>query len=279
MDQKTTREIDETAASWSYAELWDRFPIPARPDDEEIALEESAIRKSGKTASEIDLMILGSTIEYRSLCQKLGIAPDVIDFSQDNFDSLTAYSSEKFTNEHFIERDWLEVDKHDFYDFILGHRPFNVIRRDQIDTLFQHMHDSLKTGGVFFCRGNVKFVDDKDRLDSIVDKWGRAQDRPYRLFSYLEVPLYSHCADSEGYLDYPKARETIKKYFDDGKITESDYKDIAPLISMPAGTKFISCVPKKELEESIAKAGFSSAEWLFTSHEFTSNMPIIKLTR
>lgn len=35
-----TREVDDLGAHWSYAELWDTYPIPSRPDSEELALEE-----------------------------------------------------------------------------------------------------------------------------------------------------------------------------------------------------------------------------------------------
>ena len=279
MGKSQIREIDETTASWSYAELWDKYPIPARPDDEEIALEEKDITASGKAPQEICLMILGSTIEYRSLCKKLGVAPYVVDFAKENFDSLTSYATEAYEHEHFVEADWLAITYENLFDYILGHRPFNVIRHDQVLTLFKKMYAALKAGGVFFCRGNVKFPDHQDTLAELIDKWAFASNRPYRLFSYLEVALYIHCSDKQGYLDYPKARATIKAFHDQGKISDADYKDIQLLISMPAGTKFRGYVPQAELEKHIKAAGFQKIEWLLTSHEFTQNMPIIKLTK
>ncbi|MFA5954254.1 MAG: class I SAM-dependent methyltransferase [Patescibacteria group bacterium] len=273
------REIDETTASWSYAELWDKYPIPARPDDEELEIEKKEILASDKSPSEMNVMILGSTIEYRSLCKKIGTRPYVVDFAKENFDALTSYAEEKFEQEHFVEADWLEINYQNYFDFILGHRPFNVIRRDQVRLLFQKMYDSLKVGGVFFCRGNVLFPTNNSDLMEAVNKWGLVAERPYRLFSYLEVPLYIHCADKEGYLDYPKARMVIKQLHEQGKMSDEDYKDIQPLISMAAGTKFRSYVTKEEIQKNIEAAGFNKVEWLFTSHEFTRNMPIIKLTK
>ena len=141
------------------------------------------------------------------------------------------------------------------------------------------MHHSLKPGGIFFCRGNVKFPGDPDRLESLIEKWGKVAERPFRLFSYIEVALYIHCADTDGYLDYPKARKTISDYHGKGLISDDDYRDILPLISMPAGTKFRSYIKNEELEKHIKEAGFKKIEWLFTSHEFTKNMPIIKLIK
>ena len=100
------------------------------------------------------------------------------------------------------------------------------------------MNAALKKGGIFFCRGNVMPPDYEDQLDRIIDTWAFAPNRPFRLFSYLEVALYFHCADELGYLDYPTARETIRQYHEEGKISDADYNDIRPLISMPEGTKF-----------------------------------------
>jgi len=242
-------------------------------------MEEDAIRGMSKKPSDMSLMILGSTIEYRSLCRKLGIKPHVVDFSRANFDALSAYSKEKFTDEIFVESDWLQIPFTETFDVILGHRPFNVIRHDQVGVFFKKMHDSLKKEGVFFCRGNVRFPGDQDHLALLVEQWGKAATRPHRLFSYLEVPLYMHCADARGYLDYPKARDVIRKFHEQKFINDSDYEDIQPLISMPEGTKFRSFIAKEELEEHIRAAGFRSIEWLLTSHTFTKNMPIIKLIK
>jgi hypothetical protein len=279
MSKTPPQEIESNAATWSYAELWDKFPIPARPDAEELALEEQEIALRMKQNPDLSLLILGSTIEYRSLAKRLGIVPHVVDFSAENFASLTAYASERFEEEKFVQSDWLEIPFQDKFQVILGHRPFNVIRHDQVETLFRKIHEALQEGGVCFCRGNVTFPEDQDTLDELIRTFGKAKDRPYRLFSYLEVPLYIHCADSRGYLDYPKARAVMQRYHEMGLVTDEDYADIRPLISMADGTKFRSFIPIGELEEHIRAAGFRDIERIFTSHSFTKNMPIFKLTK
>ena len=274
-----SRQVDDPTATWSYSELWNKFPIPARPDSEELVIEGESIKNCGKLGADIELMILGSTIEYRSLANKLSITPHVVDFSKQNFDILSSYSQEVFDHEQFIESDWLQIEYKNKFDFILGHRPFNVVRHDQIDTLFTKMYEALLPGGTFFCRGNVLFADSYIDIEAIREKWAFVSNRPYPLFSYLEVALYIQCSDDMGYLDYPKAQAIVDTWFQEEKITEQDYKQVRPLISLPAGTKFRSSVKKEELENCITKVGFASVEWLFTSHEFTKNMPILKLTK
>jgi len=277
--KKIKKQIDDLNASWSYAELWDKFPVPARPGKSELAIYEKAIRAKQKAVKNVSLLVLGSTIEYRSLAKKFNIIPDVADFSRENFESLTAYAKEKFKKERFIEIDWLKIKDVGKYDFILGHRPANVIRHDQVPILFKIMYQALKIGGTFFCRGNIWFSGDRDRLDAIIKKWGKTKNRPYPLFTYIEVALYFRCADKRGYLNYPKARAVVKIWRENGFVSEKDYRQISPLISMPAGTKFRGLIKKAEMTRSAQKAGFKKIQWLFTPEEFNRNMPIIKFTK
>ena len=102
----STREVDDLGAHWSYAELWDAFPIPSRPDSEELAHEEKYLTRL--RPENVSLMILGSTIEYRSLCKRLGIRPHVIDFSRDNFDSLSSYSKKNLPMKRLSSRTGLQ---------------------------------------------------------------------------------------------------------------------------------------------------------------------------
>jgi len=271
--------MKKSKAEWDYAELWDKFPLPAKPCPEELKIEEEEIRNRQKKGRGIELLILGTTNPYRSLAKKLGINPYVADFSKDNYDSLTAYSDEKFENEHFMLTDWLHIDDKNKYDVMLGHRCFNCIRPGLVKEFFIRMYNALKPGGVFFCRGNVLCPEDEDKLERLVDKWAFKKGRELPLFAYLEVELYFRCADKEGYVDYPKARKKVDVWFAEGRISKEDYKLAKMLVSLPAGTLFRGKVTKEEIESAIEAAGFKSAEWMRVSKDFGGSMPIIKLVK
>ena len=269
----------EPLASWNYAELWNKFPIPARPCPDELALLESELKSMQRNVSEIQMLILGSTIEYRSLAKKLNIIPQVADFSRENFEALTNYSSEKFDDEIFTEADWLNLNDENKHDVILGHRAINVIEYTQLKNLFSAMYRALKPGGIFFCRGNVRFPHDADKLESIRAKWAFKKVRPYPLFTYIEVELYFHCADRYGYVDYPKARKIIDSWFNEKKISKEDYDLAYLLVSMSDEARFRGLIKQAEVIEAYTAAGFEKVEWLKCGHEFDENMPIIKLIK
>ena len=273
-------EKDENPiASWNYAEVWDKFPIPARPCDGELTFLESELISILKQKGELNVLILGSTIEYRSLLNRLDIVPHVVDFSRENFDALSDYSEEKFENEHFIEVDWLKLQDIEKYDIIIGHRAINVIEHDQMKNFFEVMYKALKSDGVFYCRGNIFSPEHKSSLEEVVNSWRKNKDDKYPFFSHIEVELYFYCADKNGYVDYGQARKLVDRWYEEKKKKKKDYELAKLLVSMPDDARFRGLVHKEEIENAYAKCNFSNEGWLVCGHDFGKNMPIMKLVK
>ncbi len=275
MNDDTSGFADDEAASWDYAELWDKFPVPARPSEEELQLLEEDMSGIDNEKT----LILGSTIEYRSLCKRLGIKPNVADFERSHYEILTSYSEEKFEGENFLEIDWLNIEDENFYDVIIGHRAINVIGKEVLEQFFERMHRSLKPGGIFYCKGNILYDNESDRFDELISNWAFKEGRKYPLFSYIEVDLYFHTADRNGYVEYPKARAVVDKLIEDKRCPKEDYDLIKLLVSMSEDARFRGLIQEKEIRDIISKVGFSSSDWITLDKDICSNMPIIKLTK
>ncbi|HLC60568.1 MAG TPA: hypothetical protein VJJ52_03995 [Candidatus Nanoarchaeia archaeon] len=263
----------QEVANWNYGQVWDKFPVPARPSKEELKFLEKELRRIKPK----NVLILGSTIEYRRLCKKLRTIPFVADFSKSNYEMLTKYSKEKFLKEHFLEIDWLQIKDKNKYDVILGHRAFNVIGKSMTNKFFSVMFEALKPEGIFYCKGNLQF-NNEDNLLQLIRKYAYRKRRKYNLFSYIEVQLYFHCSDKNGYVDYPKARKLMEKLYEKGNISNEDYDLIKILISMSSQARFRGKIPIKEIKSAIKSAGFKD-DWIFMDKEICSNMPIIKLAK
>lgn len=262
-------------ASWDYAQIWDKFPVPARPSKEELEFLEKEI----SSVPNAEVLILGSTIEYRSMCKRLGIAPHVADFERSNYEILTSYAKEKFENERFLEVDWLDIEDENKYDVIIGHRAINVVGKEVLQRFFERMLKALKPGGIFYCKGNILYSDEKDQFNELVDEWAFKKDREYPLFSYLEVNLYFHTADKDGYVIYPKAREVVDQLLKDKRCSQEDYNLIKMLVSMSEEARFRGLIHEKEIRDILGKVGFSKSEWIVLDKEICQNMPIIKLKK
>lgn len=265
----------DDAASWDYAQIWDKFPVPARPSKEELEFLEQGLA----AVPNANVLILGSTIEYRSLCKRLGIAPVVADFEKSHYDTLTKYAQETFPSEKFLEIDWLEVNDVDTYDVIVGHRPFNVIGKEVMPRFFERMRRALKPGGIFYCKGNILYNNERERFDELVDTWAFAKNREYPLFSYVEVHLYFHTADPDGYVVYPKARAVVDQLIKDKRCSREDYELMRLLVSMSEKARFRGLITEQEVRATVDTVGFSGNEWVILDKDICQNMPIIKLKK
>ena len=259
--------------TWTYAQLWNLFPIPARPCSKELAVIRRELRKKAKNSK---VLILGSTIEYRTLCKRLGIKTVVADFSRKNFEQLTSYSNEDYYNEEFREIDWMKITDNNNFDFILGHRIFNVIRRNDIQKMFQIMHKALKPGGVFFCRGNIFDKEYAGKMVEFLDHWSFAK-RKFPLFTYIEVALYMNSCDQQKYVKYSKCRKIVEAWRLAKKISQQDFDEIMPLISMGKKARFRTA-ECNEIKKAYQAVGFK-AKWITTGDEFAEQMPIIRLEK
>lgn len=262
-------------ASWDYAQIWDKFSVPARPSKEELQF----LEKDIASMPHDNILILGSTIEYRSMCKRLGIAPYVADFEKAHYEILTSYAKEKFENEHFLEVDWLEITDENKYNVIVGHRPINVIGKEVLQRFFERMHKALKPGGIFYCKGNILYNNEQEYFNELVDKWAFAKNREYPLFSYIEVNLYFHTADKDGYVVYPQARKTVDQLLADKRCSQEDYNLIKMLVSMSEEARFRGLIHEKEVRDTINKVGFFKSEWIILDKDICQNMPIIKLKK
>ena len=55
----------------------------------------------------VDVLILGATVELRSMCHKHGVNAHIVDFSKKFYDILSEQSMEYRGKEIFYEQDWL----------------------------------------------------------------------------------------------------------------------------------------------------------------------------
>ncbi|MBT3834830.1 hypothetical protein HOF56_01130 [Candidatus Peribacteria bacterium] len=273
-DDKTPFTPDDIA-SWDYAQIWNKFPVPARPSKEELEFLEKEISHIPHE----NLLILGSTIEYRSICKHFGIQPDVADFDQSNYEILTSYSKEKFENENFLATDWLEIDDENKYDIIIGHRAINVVGKEVLQQFFKRMHKALKPGGVFYCKGNILYNNEEECFNELLDKWAFAKNRKHPLFSYIEVNLYFYTADKDGYVVYPETRKVVDQLVADKRCSQEDYNLIKMLVSMSEEARFRGLIHEKEIRDIISNVGFSESEWIVLDKDICQNMPILKLRK
>lgn len=102
------------------ASQWGLFIPPARPSLSELVIFEKYLIKLKQKKSDCLVGILGSTVEFRDLCQVYNINYYCIDYNKDNFKELKQYMRHKDTDKHVIVADWREMKLNKKFDMVIG---------------------------------------------------------------------------------------------------------------------------------------------------------------
>ena len=117
------------------AEYWHKLPAPARPWLSEVAwFEKYALEK--KSQGKLDVLILGSTVEFRSMLHKYGMNVHVVDFSKEFYNILTETQKDKLEytgEEKFYEENWLTMDLEKEFDMAQVGKAAAVFDRIKLD--------------------------------------------------------------------------------------------------------------------------------------------------
>ena len=156
---------DQIKGDWKVGlvQHWKYYLPPARasPSDLEFIKNKilEKISKYDGDKSKVNVLVLGSTSEYRNLCGELGISCYCFDFSKYNHEYLGKEVKNK-PKEVFVEGNWLDgipkvLKKEDKglkgekFDIILADNVLNVTVRKQHQALFATISKLLKEGGLF----------------------------------------------------------------------------------------------------------------------------------
>lgn len=137
-----------TKPNWqpTKVEFWQHLPAPARPWASEVEWFEK-YAKEKKEQNKKDVLILGSTVEFRSMLHKHGMNVHIVDFSHKYYDILTQTQPErmKYTGaETFYEQNWVSMDLGKQFDLIFGDWVPGVLHTKEYDAFFTNIIKHLK---------------------------------------------------------------------------------------------------------------------------------------
>lgn len=123
----------------SVASQWGLFLPPARPSLSELVVFETYLLRAKKRARSFRSAILGSTPEYRDLCQTYGADYCCIDYRQDNFVALRDFLLHKDTQNRLIVSDWRNMRFPERFDFFMGDLVTTVTSVQDHEAVFRNI--------------------------------------------------------------------------------------------------------------------------------------------
>lgn len=183
-------------ANWqpSKAEYWKNLPSPARPWPSEVACYEKYVVEK-KSEGKNDVLILGATVELRSMCHQHGMNVHIVDFSKKFFDILSKQHMVYTGPEIFYEQDWRTMELEKKFDLILGDWVPSVLHTNDYKTFFHHLLSHLKPDGLFIARECLRPDRNGIDLENVASKHYQQYEGKYSFYETSMQYVYAFQTD------------------------------------------------------------------------------------
>lgn len=257
----------------SVASQWGLFIPPARPSISELAVIEQHLLRRKKDNNNLRVAILGSTPEYRDVCQRYGIFYRCIDYAKANFATLRQYMCHKDTDECLLQSDWRDMNFTDSFDIFLGDLATTVTPVRDHAGMFVQIAAHLSTGGEVLLKVVLREYDTRLSHDEIFTRYRSEYSHlPPFAAVWREVLLadYDFSADT---MNCRKSEAALRASRDIGIITEAEYQSFK--LRWDALGDFNMNVPLRErFFDSLAEQ-FSIAEVAGGQDWYAKHIPIV----
>lgn len=131
----------------SVAEQWGLFLPPTRPSLSELVVFEKHLLELKSKKKDCIVGILGSTPEYRDLCQAYGADYRCIEYNPENFTVLRQFMLHKYeTENNLLVSDWRDMKFEQKFDLFLGDLATTVVPVESHESIFANLKSHSKTG-------------------------------------------------------------------------------------------------------------------------------------
>jgi SAM-dependent methyltransferase len=163
------------------AKAWHLFMPPARPSVAEVSIYNHFLKKEKNKKKKIEILLLGSTPELRSIAHASGCSLTCVDFNATVFHILSNMVSHKGI-ESFHCCNWLEINTARRFDIIFGDGSINMLPGTKHREFLIKVNELLKDDGIAVLRVHVILQPAfKDPLE--VFKWYRNTDKKEAIFT------------------------------------------------------------------------------------------------
>jgi SAM-dependent methyltransferase len=213
-------------SSWAGKKVydWTNYLVPARPSPPELRIVEEYLRRLNDVIQTVRVAILGSTVEFRSLCHRYRAEVTVVEFSRRHYQVLSRQPMRFMGKETLREEDWRTMHTRTKYDLILGDLVLNVVAHDDITRILRNLGRSLADGGYCLLRTWVRTGDKKYDIRAVV---AQHRQRTPRINFYTACLLPLHMCDYDfknDSADYPAMTANLLAAYRAGLVKRDEYQ-------------------------------------------------------
>lgn len=226
---------------------WHLFMPPARPSSAEVLIYEHALQNEMRAQDNLEIVLLGSTPELRSISHQYGCSLSCVDFNATVFHILTDMVSHK-GRESFYCRDWKKMDFNRQFDLVFGDGSINMVPPSKHDFFLSNIYKLLNRNGLAVLRVHV--IQQPVFTDPIeVFQWYRKSKCKEPVFTatrnHLDMLWLNHLTQGIDFIDFHKRITELHAY---ELITDKEFNAYDRLLEFNRITLYYC--KKEEFEQS-----------------------------
>lgn len=247
--------MDNQRYNENVALLWSELVGPYRPSISELNvyteichnLQENFKRK-------LDILILGSTTEFRDWAYEENFNVTVIDANYEYYKEISKYLKHKniIKNENVVTCKWEEMNFNNEFDIVIGDLVLGTVEKSKIEIFIKKIHKSLRNHGVFLGKNYLipnKYI--KKSPEEIAKKYILTSSYYNPVFFMIsDLVLYS--VDENNMIDFKIIYDELLK-LKNKNVINNDILNKFKIIKLESRINFKYNVPDQNKYETLIK--------------------------
>lgn len=195
-----------------YADVWDKILPPSKPSQSEIMIYTDIAHKlKNKLKRKIDILILGSTKEFREWAYEEKMNVTIVDFSKKYHDNISKLIDKNvIKKEKLIIEKWEDINFQEEFDIIIGDSVIGNIAKEKHDEFINKISSALRNNGIFMGKTYLAQTRTKSkRIEEIINEY-KNEYYMYNPFSYLIYDL-AMISTNNNVINFKKIYDTLLK--------------------------------------------------------------------
>lgn len=211
------------------AELWEKVVPPSRPAISELEIYSDYLRKLQKTLKrKVDILVLGSTTEFRDWGYENNCNVSVIDYCRDYYSKISDGLKYKNNNEVVYFTKWQEMNFSNQFDIVIGDLATGNVPLIELNILFNRVYFSLRNNGFFLGKNmcyNPKIP--CDTVENVVESYLKLNINDHA-YTHIFYQLAINYIDSKTHVwDNKTMYEDLKRLYLDKKLRKDIFESLA----------------------------------------------------
>lgn len=205
------------------AENWHVFLPPARPSISELAIYERIIMRLVRKKKDLKIATLGSTPEFRDLCQTCCVDYRCIDYSRENFLSLGKYMIHPDGEERLIVSDWRNMSFAGNFDLFIGDLVTTVTPVADHAIIFKNIKKHCKEGALVILKTPLRPDDNRLSHEEIFSVYRKKLSHINPFTAVWHEVLLSDYDFHKDSMNCMNSKMKLEESFKKGIITEYEF--------------------------------------------------------